>query len=72
MIPSLDVNSLLGMGEPTNPRTIRPRERVWEAVPTVAATTMAAIYGGKIQYVLKNPAGRQKIAPRAVTAPARS
>lgn len=55
---------------PTRPRTISPRWRAWEEFAMVLAATMAAMYGGKIHLVLKNPAGRQKIAPTPVAAAA--
>lgn len=48
----------------------RPRLREWEAVATVLAVTIAAMYGGNIHVTLKNPVGRQKKAPVAMAAPA--
>lgn len=56
--------------DPVNPRTMRPSWRVWEALATTCAATMAATYGGNIQTVLINPAGKQNTAPRRVAAPA--
>lgn len=41
---------------------------MWEAIATVLPAIMAAIYGGKIQWTLKNPVGRQKKAPTAIAA----
>lgn len=43
---------------------------MWQAVATESAATMTVIYSRKIHTVLKNPAGRQKIAPVAVVAAA--
>lgn len=52
------------------PRTIRPRWRVWQAVAMMLEATMTAMYGGMIHTFLNDPAGRQKIDPMAMEAPA--